>query len=241
MSPMTKRIFVPILTLIAVIALANSARADVVTFTIAPGTLETVGNHPVSATATITTSTDTVTVVITNTQANPISVSQNITGLEFTLTTTPSGSSTLTTSSGVERTVAADGSFSDGSSASTGWALSAVGATLTLNLLGTATAPEHSIIGLPDGSNLYSAANSSIAGNDPHNPFLGETATFVLNVPGVTDSTSITDLTFLFNTAPGSSVPGGPTPVPEPGSAMLLGFGLLAVGGALKRRLVSRR
>jgi PEP-CTERM motif len=234
-----KRVAIPILTLIAVTALAYPTRADVVTFEIPPGTLETVGNHPVSATATITTSTDTVTIVITNTQPNPISVSQNISGLEFTLSTTPSGSSSITSSSGVARTVASGGSFSDGASVSTGWALSAAGATLTLNLLGTATAPEHTIIGPPGGA-TYSAANSSIAGNVPHNPFLDETATFVLHVPGVTDSTSATDLAFLFNTAAGSSVPGETTPVPEPGSAVLLGFGLLAVGGALKQRLLRR-
>ena len=60
-----------------------------------------------------------------------------------------------------------------------------------LDALGTAAAPSHLIIGPPDASNLYSNANDSIAGNGPHNPFLDGTATFMLDIAGVTADTTL--------------------------------------------------
>jgi hypothetical protein len=89
-----------------------------------------------------------------------------------------------------------------------------------LSLLGTPTAPTHVLIGPPNGSNLYAAANGSIK-NGAHNPFLGLTATFTLNVPGVTDASTISAATFLFNTAAGSIIT-GENPVPEPVTGALL-------------------
>ena len=64
--------------------------------------------------------------------------------------------------------------------------------------------PTDLIIGPPGGA-TYSNANSSIAGNGPHNPFVNQTGTFVVTVAGVTAATNITSATFSFGTTQGDS------------------------------------
>ena len=182
----------------------------------------TTGGQPISAQATFTTSANQVTIVLSNLQANPTSVVQNLSGLQFKISS-GQNSGSIASSAGVERNIAADGAFADAGSAPTGWSLSAVGSDLKLNLLGTATAPDHTIIGPPDGSNLYSAGNGSIV-NGAHSPFLGLSASFTLNVPGVTAQSTITSATFQFNTSGGNTVPG----VPEPASLGVLALSALA-------------
>jgi hypothetical protein len=71
---------------------------------------------------------------------------------------------------------------------------------------------------------LYDSANGSLAGNRPHNPFIDQTATFILNVP-ISQDTRIDEVIFSFGTAPGQDATGNP-PVPEPASILLLGTGL---------------
>ncbi len=221
---------------------ATQAEAGLFTFTI-PGAT-TVGGQPVSANASITTGAGTISVTLNNTQANPTSVIQNLSDL-FIAFNNSQVSGSLTSSSGMERSVAkTGGTFTNGPTVSTGWEVDDVASTgLRLHVLGTPVAPAHLIIGPPDGSNLYSNANGSIAGNKPHNPFLAETATFDLSVAGVTADTAITGVTFSFGTTEGNNVtvgrgPPPPPPVPEPASIVLAGLGM--VGFAAYRRL-SRR
>ena len=187
-------------------SLAAPALATSVTFT-ATGT---VSSYPVNAQAILTTGTNSVSISLTNLQSNPTSIAQTLSDLEFTLSTTPSGASTLQPSSvGTERTVNADKTFTDGSVVAPGWALTASGPELTLDLIGTATAPKHTIIGGPDaGTNMYSSANGSIAGNGANNPFLAGTVSFHLIVPGITAETTVTGVTFSFSTTAGNNVPG---------------------------------
>ncbi len=80
------------------------------------------------------------------------------------------------------------------------------------DLCAGAAGPEKTIVGAPNGSNLYASANSSIAGNDPHNPFIGQSATFTLAIPGVTSATTVTNAIFSFGTTEGTNVPGGAGP-----------------------------
>jgi hypothetical protein len=75
----------------------------------------------------------------------------------------------------------------------------------------------------------------SIAGNAPHNPFLNQTATFMLDAPGVTDSTTVTSAIFSFGTTAGNDVPGTKT-VPEPSSLTLLLVAAVVGGMALRFR-----
>ena len=195
--------------------------------------------EPVNAKATLTTGTNTVTIVLENLQTNEKSVGQNLSSFFFTLSTGQKVG-TVSSSSGLERTVNSNKTFTDGSSTAAGWVLSTSGSGLLLNVLaGTGHAgPAHTIIGLPSGS-TYANANNSIAGNGPHNPFLALSATFTLNIPGVTANSKINSASFGFGTTAGDNVAGvSIDPVPEPSTIVLALAGLLAA--CLWRRARSR-
>jgi hypothetical protein len=136
----------------------------------------------------------------------------------------------------MERTVNSNGTFTDGSVLSTGWKLTS--SPLELDVLGAPIGPAHTIIGPPGGSDLYSNANGSIAGNKPHNPFLAGPVTFTLNIPGVTDDSTVDSATFSFGTTAGVNVPGVPAQpfVPEPGSLVLAAVAVLGLAVARGRR-----
>ena len=224
---------------VMVLLLASVAGAGSITFDTAAGS--TVGGLPVSATATFVTGADSLTISLTNLQDNPTGVAQNLSDLSFVLSGGETSGS-LTSSSGLERTVAADGTFTDGALVSTGWALETFGSGLRLHVLGTAIGPAHTIIGGPDGSNVYSNGNGSITGNGPHNPFLAGTVTFDLTVLGLTEDSTVTSVSFSFGTTEGNDVPGGCidcTPrVPEPsaGTLFLISGVLVAIATARLRR-----
>src|SRR5437763_1827970 len=83
-----------------------------------------------------------------------------------------SAAGTLSSSSGRERTVHANTTFTDGAIVTTGWVLNDnICGGLDLTVLGTPTAPKHLILGPPGGA-TYAHANNSITGNS-HNAFLG--------------------------------------------------------------------
>ena len=218
--------FIFAVALIIIVA-SGSARADQVTYITPSGSLA--GGQPVDASAVFTTGNGTLSITLTDLQANPTSVVQLISDLDFTLSNGATVG-TLVSSSAQEITVNSNGTFTLGSTVSTGWALNTFGGGLQLNVLGTPTGPSHLIIGPPDGSNLYSNANGSIAGNGPHNPFLDQSATFILDIAGVTGDTSVTSATFSFGTTAGIDVPGTPVSTPEPGSISLLLSGMLGLG-----------
>ncbi|MBX9788193.1 MAG: PEP-CTERM sorting domain-containing protein [Pirellulales bacterium] len=210
---------------------AGSLKASIITY-VTPDN-STAGGQPVSAEAKFTTGADSITVVLTNLQANPTSVVQNLSDLIFTVSTGQKSGS-ISSSSALERSVAKNNTYSDGAVVDTGWSLTTQGSSLYLNVLGTKIGPAHLIIGPPGGA-TYAKANGSIAGNGPHNPFLAESATFVLNVPGVTAASTITAATFSFGTTEGANeVPG--EVVPEPATLALAASGLAAVIGAVVTR-----
>jgi hypothetical protein len=228
----------------AVISLSVLAVSPAIsaTITYVTPTGATTGGGPVNASATFTTGTNSITVTLSNLQPNITDVAQGLSDLFFTYSGPNLTGQTLTGSSGQEITVAGDGTFTTGATVPAGWILSSpLSNTLLLNDLGAGGAgPAHVIIGPPDAGGTYSNANGSIAGNKPHNPFLNETAMFVISLTGITADTTITGAIFSFGTVAGIDVPGVPSTVPLPGALPLFatGVGLMGVLRWKKKRKV---
>ena len=212
---------------------AGVAGANTIDLSTPVGSLDAAG-EPVLASAEVVTGADSVIVRLQNWTANPKSVGQNISDFGFQLS--DGTTATLTGSAGTERTVIDDGTFTDGSTVSTGWQLDPTTTGLIhLNVLGTPEAPQHTIIGQPDAGGVYSNANSSIAKTGgPHNPFLTGLVTFELTVPGVSKDTTLSHPFFSFGTTPGDNVAAVPLPSSALGGAAVLG--LAALGAARGRR-----
>ena len=187
--------------------------------------------HSVSATAEflLNASADTIIVKLTNTTALTRDAGELFTGLDFTLGgLTP----TMTSDTGIQRTVAGSGAFTDSATAQNlSWSLVSLGAgTFQLNFNPNA---RDAIIGPPSGGN-YSTANGSIKGNPGHNPFAAEMAVFSLSVPSLLDSTPVAVTKYRFGTdlQPAVRTIGQePGPVPEPWSCMIWLFGIALVIG----------
>jgi hypothetical protein len=206
--------------------LVTAAQATPISFVTPTGSTDAAGD-PVNAKVTFTMGAGTVTILLENKQTGEKDVGQNLSDLLFTMST-GQNSGTLSSSSGLERTVAGNKTFTDGSTVAAGWVLSTSGTNLLLDVLSGPgnSGPAHTILGLPTGSS-YPNAMGSIAGNGPHNPFLAESATFVVSVPGVTAASTISGATFSFGTTAGDNIPG--IPVPEPSTLILAGLGGLSL------------
>jgi hypothetical protein len=242
-SPKTDRVFSGLaLACLALGWVVAPVHAELITYVTPSGT--TVPAGPVNASATFTTSANTLTIDLNDLLANPQNVGQLLSDLSFTLGN--GGSLTGSTETGASSstiTVAKDGSFTGPTAISgvttVGWPFAVNSATAgTLDVLAAGGAgPSQLIIGPPDAGNTYSAANGSIAGNKPHNPFLFESATFTITGTGITADTTITSATFSFGATSGVTVGGVPV-VPEPSSLVLAlcGIGVAGLVGSYRSR-----
>ena len=210
-----------------------AAHASTVTF-VTPVGASTSG--PVNASATFITDAGTLSVTLTDLQANPTDVAQTLSDLVFTLSTgQTTGTLTSTSSSGQQITVNSGGTFTLGPTTATGWGLiNNVSGGLQLDALGF-IGPAGLIIGPPGPGNLYSNANGSIAANGPHNPFIDQTATFLISVAGLTAADTVTSAEFSFGTTAGVEI-AGVSPVPLPGALPLFASGLVGLGLLSLRR-----
>lgn len=221
----------------SLLAAAAVSSASSFVFTTPPGS--TVGDGAVSASATFVTGNGTLTIELADLLANPVSAGQLLSGLQFTLSSGNTGA-TLTGSSGQEINIA-NGVGQLGSAVSAGWGFGNLQSGYVLCVICPGVSlpqpptvqPSHLII----GPGPYTDANGSINNNDPHNPFLNQTASFTFDAPGVTGNTTVSNVVFSFGTAWGSTVPGGGT-VPEPGTMALIGTGGLAVFLIRRKRSV---
>jgi len=152
------------------------------------------------------------------------------------------------------RTVDSDKTYTDAAGpntvASVGWLFSQSSSIYKLDVLGGGAGPENTIIGAPASGGTYANANNSITGNDPHNPFLAQSATFTFSFTGGVTANSLSSLSnvmFQFGTTDNQfqlgSCTAGCTPtittsVPEPETyAMILsGLGLLGFVARRRRR-----
>lgn len=206
---------------------ALQASADSGTFSTPTGSSTSGG--AVDASAMFVTGPGTITVTLNDLLANPTDVAQLVSDLDFTLS---NGAMTGTLAGSSATQISISGHTGTmGTTGATGWVLNnGVSGGLQLDALGAPTTPSELII----GPGPYTNANGSIDGNMPHNPFLDETATFTIDVPGVTAATSVTGAVFSFGTTAGIDVTA--TKVPEPATLGLLALGLLGAGGMKMRR-----
>jgi hypothetical protein len=113
------------------------------------------------------------------------------------------------------------------------WSLNNSGSTYHLNGLGGGLTPAATIVGGSVGDTSYPNANSSIAGNGPHNPFAQGEGIFTLAIAGVTSSTQVTNVVFSFGTTAGDNVDDELIPLvptPETGTFTLLLAGAMLMG-----------
>ena len=237
--------------LIAAWLVTPVARANTITYFTPGGS--SVGDGSVEANATFVTSANTLTITFQDLLSNPNSVGQTLNGVNFTLSNGATTGS-LSSQTGMQRTVNGTG---PGQYTDVGNSSSPVTGSLLWNYYagqnsnGAPTpgqnevtslgnmAAKPTIIGPPDSNNAYSAANGSITGGN-HDPFLAGPVTVVLTIPGISASTDVTSVNFLFGTSEGEgTVPGDKIPpIPEPSTLALAAAGLsvFGVGGMLKRR-----
>jgi hypothetical protein len=205
------------------------------------------GGEQQNVSATVTPGAGTLDVVVHNFISDPSSVAQNISDFTVFVQGTPiTGlSSSLVTPTAISGyvNVASGGTFTFVTApTSAAWTVTNTSSSVHVDDLaggaGTCT-PACTIIGAPNAVlSEYIAADASIAGNGPHNPFLDQNAEFLLSVAGITANTVITNFQWSFGTTPGDVASANPivSPVPLPPAALLFGTALAGLGILGRRR-----
>ena len=198
-------------------------------------------NGSVDASAQVTVGNGMVTITLNDLLQNPTSSGQTLSGLELNISGA-TGAATLASSSGFTSTINPDGSYTSGVYQSP---LGHWGADNSFNLstIGIVGHQPYDLIVGPDSAGGFSGAGSYSAANNGFgnfNPYVLGSATFTVNIPGVTSSSSISGVNFEFGTAPETVPAVSYSPVPEAGSiygAAPVALGLLPLSAAFLRKL----
>jgi len=217
----------------------GTAKADPISVCTGPGCSTT------NVTGTIVAGNGTVTITLNNnlTNAQVVSVIQNVSGVYFQVSGYNGGAVSLSASNSTQSTNI-DGSGNAvlaGGVNPTGWAGGHSGSTITACVIcafgiSSPAGPDQTLIG-GTGSGAYTNANGGIAGNNPHNPFLAGTLSLTLVVPGVTVNSTFSNVVIQFGT---EATPPQTQEVPEPASMLLLGSGLIGAAAGFRRRFAKK-
>lgn len=176
-------------------------------------------------------------IVLKNTTSLTLNAGDLLRSLTFSISNPVITSGTLNTASGTNITVNGNGTYQTDASEPN---VTIADWTLASGLQLTADMPDNTIIGKPTGG-TYAAANSSITGNGPHNPFAFEQVEFTITVNGLTPNSKIGNVIFGYGTAnctTGSTLVPNlvPAPLPAPVYAGLALFGMMGLVLKLGRR-----
>jgi hypothetical protein len=163
-----------------------------------------------------------------------------LSGISFILSGTVSAPTLASHSYGGLANLASNGTVTTATEASTHWGVALASGTMYLATVGTGSAsgkPADLIIGPNTNGNFnsYSSVGSSVTGHLP--VVLGE-ASFVIDVPGVTSSTTLSNVMFNFGTTSGQTLTG--VAVPEPASSLMLASGLLGMGLFARKKAATK-
>jgi hypothetical protein len=218
------------LFLVGAVLFPSPAHAGLILFS---ATGQDTDKEPLNATAQFTTGPGTLSIVLTNlVSGNDVrSAGQAISGIQFTLSTTPTSVSGAG-DSGQLINVGSGGSVTTITGNPDRWEASGhittSGSTIELLVLGGGQ-PSQMILGLPDSSGVYANANASITTTKNFSPWVEGSGTFTLSAAGITSNTTVTSATFFFGTGPDTSLPGTQA-VPAPPGSVLAAVGAATIG-----------